>query len=54
MVATTAYIWMAYCAISHVRIDAKKKNENLSLKSQGVWYVLQILFYWIFTSVFFI
>lgn len=54
MIATAAYIWMAYCAVSHVRIDAKKKGEDLSLKSQGIWYVLQIMFYWILTSLFII
>ena len=49
---TAAYIWMAYCAVSHVRIDAKKKGEDLSLKSQGVWYVFQIVLYWILTAAF--
>ena len=46
------YIWIAYCAISHVRIDAKKKGEDLSFKSQGTWYVIQILVYWGLISVF--
>jgi len=54
MIATAAYIWMAYCAVSHVRIDAKKKGEDLSLKSQGIWYAVQIVFYWIITSAFII
>lgn len=54
MIATAAYIWMAYCAVSHVRIDAKKKGEDLSLKSQGIWYVIQIMLYWILTSLFII
>ena len=48
------YVWMAYCAISHVRIDVKKKNENLSFKSQGIWYIIQVLFYWIITALFII
>jgi hypothetical protein len=54
MIATVAFIWMAYCAVSHVRIDAKKKGEDLSFKSQGIWYALQILIYWILTAVFII
>ena len=41
-----AYIWIAICAVSHVRIDAKKKGEDLSFKSQGIWYIVQILIYW--------
>jgi len=54
MIATAAFIWMAYCAVSHVRIDAKKKGEDLSLKSQGIGYVIQVLFYWIITAAFII
>lgn len=54
MIATAAYIWMAICAVSHVRIDAKKKGEDLSLKSQGIWYAFQIMLYWIITSLFII
>jgi len=50
----TAFIWMAYCAVSHVRIDAKKKGENLSFKSQGIKYVFQIVLYWILTAAFII
>ena len=48
---TTAFIWVAICAVSHVRIDAKKKGEDLSLKSQGIWYVVQTLIYWSITAV---
>lgn len=48
------YIWMAYCAISHIKIDAKKKGEDLSFKSQGIWYIIQIIFYWVITAVFII
>ena len=54
MVTTAAFIWMAICVVSHVRIDAKKKGEDLSLKSQGIWYAVQIIFYWILTSLFII
>ena len=54
MVTTAAFIWMAYCAVSHVRIGAKKNGEDLSLKSQGIWYVIQILFYWVLTAAFII
>ena len=54
MIATAAYIWMAYCAISHVRIDAKKRNEGTSFKEQKFGYIGQVLFYWILTSLFII
>jgi hypothetical protein len=54
MVTTAAFIWMAYCAVSHVRIDAKKKGEDLSLNYQGIWYVIQVLFYWVLTAAFII
>jgi hypothetical protein len=47
------YAWMAFCAISHIRIDAKKKGEDLSFKSQGIWYVFQVLLYWILTLLIF-
>jgi hypothetical protein len=50
----TAYIWMAFCAVSHIRIDAKKKGEDLSFKSQGIWYIIQIILYWITTAIFII
>jgi hypothetical protein len=53
VITTSIYAWMAFCAVSHVRIDAKKKGENLSFKSQGIWYVTQILFYWVLTSIIF-
>jgi hypothetical protein len=47
IITTSIYAWMAFCAVSHVRIDAKKKGEDLSFKSQGIWYVFQVLLYWI-------
>ena len=49
-----AYIWIAICAVSHVRISAKKKGEDLSFKSQGFWYIFSIIFYWILVTVFII
>ena len=53
-ITTSIYAWMAFCAVSHVRIDAKKKGENLSFRSQGIWYTLQVVLYWIITSAFII
>jgi hypothetical protein len=44
------YAWMAFCAVSHVRIEAKKRNEGTSFKEQKLGYIFQILFYWILTS----
>ena len=54
MVATAAYIWMAYCAVSHVRIEAKKKGEGTSFQEQKFGYIVQVLFYWILTALFII
>ena len=45
-----AYIWVGYCAISHVRIDAKKKNESVSFAEKKLDYIIQILIYWAFIS----
>jgi hypothetical protein len=53
VITTSIYAWMAFCAVSHVRIDAKKRNENLSFKSQGIWYAVQTSLYWFLTSIFF-
>ena len=50
MVTTAAYIWMAYCAVSHVRIEAKKRNKILSLKERNIAYIIQILIYWAITA----
>jgi len=52
-ITTSVYTWMAFCAVSHVRIEAKKNNEDLSFKSQGLFYGIQIAMYWGFTSIFF-
>ena len=52
-ITTSIYTWMAFCAVSHIRIEAKKNNEDLSFKSQGLFYGIQIAMYWGFTSIFF-
>jgi hypothetical protein len=52
MIATAAFIWMAYCAVSHVRIEAKKRNEGTSFKEQKLGYIIQILIYWVITAAF--
>jgi hypothetical protein len=44
---------MAFCAVSHVRIEAKKRNEGTSFKEQKLGYIGQILIYWILTSLIF-
>ncbi len=51
---TAAYIWMAYCAVSHVQIEAKKNGEDSSFKSKKIRYIIQILIYWITTAAFII
>ena len=50
MITTAAYIWMVYCAVSHVRIEAKKKGEDVSFKEQNIAYIIQILIYWAITT----
>jgi hypothetical protein len=49
-IGLAAYIWTGYCAISHIQIEAKKRNEGLSFKEQKIGYIFQIIIYWIFTS----
>jgi hypothetical protein len=49
-ITTAAYIWTAYCAVSHVKIEAKKRNEDTSFKEQNINYVIQVLIYWVATS----
>lgn len=54
MVTTAAFIWMAYCAVSHVRIEAKKRNEGTSFQEQKFGYIGQVLIYWAITALFII
>ena len=53
-ITTAAYIWMAICAVSHVRIEAKKRNEGTSFQEQKFGYIGQVLVYWILTALFII
>jgi len=48
------YIWIAYCAISHIQIGAKKRNEGISFKEQKFGYIGQVLLYWILITAFII
>jgi hypothetical protein len=50
IISLAVYAWTGYCAISHIRIEAKKRNEDLSFKSQKLGYLIQIIIYWIFTA----
>lgn len=50
IIASIAYGWTAICAISHVRIEARKRREDKSMKNQMTAYVVQIIIYWIFTA----
>jgi hypothetical protein len=51
---TAAYIWMAYCAVSHIKIEAKKRGESTSFKDQKYGYIGMIILYWILTAAFII
>jgi hypothetical protein len=53
VITTSIYAWMAFCAVSHVRIDAKKRNEVMTLKSHKGECIVQILVYWGLTSIIF-
>ena len=53
-ITAAAYIWMAICAVSHVRIEAKKRNEGTSFQEQKFGYIGQVLLYWILTALFII
>lgn len=54
MITAAVYLWIAYCAVSHVQIDAKKRNESTSFQEQKLGYIGQVLLYWILISMFFI
>jgi len=54
MITAAAFVWMAMCAVSHIRIEAKKRNESTSFKEQKLEYIIQILIYWIITALFLI
>ena len=45
-----AFIWTGYCAVSHVKIEAKKNNKSTSFKNQKFEYIVQVLIYWAFTA----
>ena len=41
-----AFVWTALCAISHVRIEAKKRGESLAFADQKLGYIVQVALYW--------
>ena len=45
-----AFAWTALCAVSHVRIEAKKRGESLAFADQKLGYIVQVAIYWIFTG----
>jgi hypothetical protein len=51
LISILAYVWIGYCAISHIQIEAKKKNEGISFNEQKIGYIVQVLFYWLIASV---
>jgi hypothetical protein len=44
-----AFAWTALCAVSHVRIEARKKGESLTFADQKLGYIMQVAIYWAFT-----
>ena len=44
-----AFAWTALCAVSHVRIEARKKGESLTFADQKFGYIIQVAIYWSFT-----
>ena len=45
-----AFVWTALCAVSHVRIEAKKRGESLAFADQKFLYIIQVAIYWMFTG----
>jgi hypothetical protein len=41
-----AFAWSALCAVSHVRIEAKKRGESLAFNDQKLGYIIQVAIYW--------
>lgn len=49
LLVISAFLWTALCAVSHVRIEARKRGESLSFSTQKVGYIVQVAIYWLFT-----
>ena len=45
-----AFAWTAICAVSHVRIEAKKRGESLAFADQKLGYIVQVAIYWVLTG----
>lgn len=45
-----AFAWTALCAVSHIRIEAKKKGESLAFADQKFGYIIQVAVYWMITG----
>ena len=45
-----AFAWSALCAVSHVRIEAKKRGESLAFDNLKIGYIIQVSIYWLFTG----
>ena len=41
-----AFAWTAICAVSHVRIEARKRGESLAFADQKLGYIIQVAIYW--------
>jgi hypothetical protein len=44
-----AYVWTAYCAVSHTNIDARKRNEPCTFREQWPIYIISVPYYWLVT-----
>ena len=44
-----AYVWTAYCAVSHINISARKKNEPCTFRVQWIAYLIAVPYYWFIT-----
>jgi hypothetical protein len=45
-----AFAWSALCAVSHVRIEARKRGESTAFAEQKFLYIIQVAIYWMFTG----
>lgn len=49
MTHVLAYGWTAYCAVSHINHEARKRGEVCTWKQQRIAYLVMVPCYWFFT-----
>ena len=49
LIKCSLYAWITYCAVSHIRIEARKRGEDCTWKTQRIGYLITIPYYWLVT-----